>query len=605
MDIYNLNDLDTRLNIEAVRSSSTVAQDSMKFAITHSLRFLANCVLRPSNAKKFPTLVEKVHGRIIDAFPKCDPDKPVEEWSAFEEHVILASRGMLKSTIGAAWLTQAILCAPDMRALIISGKIDKSQSILDIARKPFLTNEVIRFLFPEWAIDDSSMTAEAFTTPRRNLEIDYRDPTLAVASFDSVKAGWHGDFVLLDDATNEQNSNNIENCEKTHGSYDETDELVEPGMSKRIFLGTKWHEEDLPAYIVKKGQEEFDKSGEQTCNLFVLPAWTLRTDGTVSEIDTRKEREKNGILTKDDVNLAWPEKLSARFLFKIYHKNREDFYKQYLLDASLETPKAFTEEVMNLQSVESAEWRKIPLHDRAVVIHWDMGSVWSKRQVIGETDYSCGIVACFQKSTQKCFVTQSVLAKFAKGEDMVSAIVKLYMQAMPIGQIIAHSAEDAVGVRNIDGYVTAMAKKECLIDFVPLNFILPQKGQSTVGNLKNVNIAMLASAMTGPINKATKKLEPGFVFLSKEMNHYDEIRAQFEKWSVDAKRRKDDGPDCIAQVWKHYRDVINSDAVQVMESDGPILSWEPEPPPEVYNPHADETGADAEYLESDTTHFFA
>src|ERR1700677_468162 len=340
MSIYNLDDLNFRLNIEDVRSKSEEDREWVRYSITHSLRFLANCVLRPSNAKKFPTLVEKVHGRIIDAFPKCDPDKPVEEWSAFEEHVILASRGMLKSTIGAAWLTQAILCAPDMRALIISGKIDKSQSILDIARKPFLTNEVLRFLFPDWAIDDDNMTAEEFTTPRRDPEVDYRDPTLAVASFDSVKAGWHGDFVLLDDATNEQNSNNLENCEKTHGSYDETDELVEPGMSKRIFLETKWHEEDLPAYIIKKGQEEFEKSGEQTCNLFVLPAWTLRMDGTVTEVDARREREKSGILTAEDVNLTWPEKLRARFLFKIYHKNREDFYKQYLLDASLETPKA-------------------------------------------------------------------------------------------------------------------------------------------------------------------------------------------------------------------------------------------------------------------------
>jgi hypothetical protein len=449
------------------------------------------------------------------------------------------------------------------------------------------------------------MTAEEFTTPRRNPEIDFRDPTLAVASFDSVKAGWHGDFVLLDDATNEQNSNNLENCEKTHGSYDETDELVEPGMSKRIFLGTKWHEEDLPAYIFKKAQEDFEKSGEQTCNLFVLPAWTLRTDGSVTEIDARKEREKNGILTAADVNLAWPEKLSARFLFKIYHKNRPDFYKQYLLDASLETPKAFTEEVMNLQSVERAEWwLKVPIHDRAVVIHWDMGSVWSKRREIGETDYSCGIVACFQKSTKKCYIAQATLAKFSKGEDMVNAIVNLYMHAMSVGPIIGHSAEDAVGIRNIADYVISAAKK-LDFDIMPLNFILPQKGQGSVGNLKNVNIAMLASAMTGPFNKETKKLEPGFVFLSKDINHYTEIRAQFEKWSVDAKRSKDDGPDCIAQIWKNYRDIINIDSVNVMQSEGPILSWDPEPPPEAPDPHADESNADLQYLDSDTTYFQA
>ncbi len=212
MDFNNLDTLNFRLSFEQIQSMTPQEQGIIREACQTSLRFFANCVLRPSNAKKFPTLVEKVHGKIIDAFPKCDPNKPIEEWSAFDEHVVLASRGMLKSTIGAAWLTQAILCAPDMRALIISGKIDKSQSILEVARKPFLTNMVVRFLFPEWAIDDSNLNAEEFTTPRRDPEIDYRDATLTVASFDSVKAGWHGEIVLLDDATNEQNSNNMENC---------------------------------------------------------------------------------------------------------------------------------------------------------------------------------------------------------------------------------------------------------------------------------------------------------------------------------------------------------------------------------------------------------
>ena len=112
-----------------------------------SLRFLANCILRPPNAKKMPSLVEKVHGRIIDSFLKPIPGTDWDEWSDLDEYVTLASRGMLKTTLGAAMLTQIILCCPDIRILIISGKMDKAESILALARDPFLSNEVLRFLF--------------------------------------------------------------------------------------------------------------------------------------------------------------------------------------------------------------------------------------------------------------------------------------------------------------------------------------------------------------------------------------------------------------------------------------------------------------------------
>ena len=572
----NLNDLNFRLTLPDVQKLSKEEQDGLRLRLCTDLRFLVNCVLRPSNSKKFPPLLEKVHGKIIDAFLVPDPRVDSGEWDTRDEFVVMASRGMLKSTIGAAFITQLILCAPDIRILIMSGKLEKAESILAIARKPFFSNQVIRFLFPEWAIEDEDIKQKEFTCPKRNPELDLRDPTLSLASFDSVKAGGHYEVVILDDATNEINSSNIENCEKTHGTYDDTDELIEP-EGYRIFLGTKWFDEDLPAYILRKGVEEKEKSGDDTVGYFVLPAWTLRTDGTPKEVDARNLREKNGTLIPEDVDITWPEKLSEKFLFRRYRKNRPDFYKQYLLDASLEdTPKSFSEEVLTRQIVPPAELALVPYHDRSVVVHWDLASAFTGRRPKSQTDYSCGVIAVFQNSTMKVWIAQAVLAHFNTGLDVSNALVQLYRSAEFFGPVVGHSIEDAMGVRYLEDQINAVVKQTAKPNDKPFKSITWELPNNEL-NAKNVRIAVLASAM-----------KSGHVYILSNVDYLDDVRAQFEKWTIDAKRRKDDAPDCVAQVWQYYRPLITPKYIDSLKPNGPILLWEPELPPEAPDPHAGE-----------------
>ena len=579
-------------------------QESIRRACLTNIRFLTNCVLRPRGVKKLPPLVEKVHGKILDSFLKPEPNKEWDEWSELDEFVTMASRGMLKSTLGAALLTQIILCCPDVRILIISGKMDKAETILAIARDPFLSNEVLRFLFPGFAIDIDAVTAETFTTPQRNPALLYRDPTIAIGSFDSVKTGGHHEVILFDDATNENNSNNIENCEKTHALYDACEPLIEPG-GYRLFLGTKWHSEDLPEYIMRNSENEKEKTGAPCAQLFILPAWTVRTDGTPKELTARETREKTGSLTPDDVIITWPEKQKAKFLFRLYNKNRADFYKQYLLDASLEQQASFSSEVMDRQITSPTDLNAIPIHDRAVVIHWDFASVWSGRRTKSENDYSCGIVAVFQKSTGKMWVVNAMLAHFVSGDEMAGAVIRLYQSAMSFGVIVGHSMEDAMGIRAVESSIIRVAQ-ETETPMMSINFILPQKGTKGGGNVKNSNIALLASAMRGPRNENTRQYERGTVFINSNIPFLEEIKMQFQKWSIDAKRRKDDGPDCIAQILKIYAPLIHADTVTTPEPYGPVLSWEPN---EFEKPAAPETGAsdaaDNDYLADDTVTFQA
>lgn len=554
--------LDFRLDLETVRKMTAEQQEEARIGCRYNLRFLINCVLRP-RSKKFPTLVENVHGKIIDAFLKPLPDKELEEWSDVEEFVVLASRGMLKSTIGTAFLTQMILCSPDVRILILSGKLEKAESILDVARKPFYSNEVLRFLFPEWAIAEGDLRVEEFVCPRRNPEIDFRDPTIAIGTFDSVKAGGHHEILLFDDATNEINSGTFENALKTHEAYDDTSPLVEPG-GYRLLLATKWQDEDLPEYIRKMGELETEKSGRITVSYFSLPGWTLKPTDDPREFDARARREKTGTLVPDDVILTWPEKLTANFLFPQYRKNRSDFYKQYLLDASIEQQKSFTPEILQRQFRGIEEMYAIPNHDRAVVVHWDFSSVFTGNRKKSETDFTCGIIGVFQRSTGKLFVAQVVMAHYNNADDVGAAMVSLYKEASHLGDVVGHSMEDSSGARNLESSIYRVASNshwESGKEMKPIYWLPPDKK----ANAKNIRISVLASAMKN-----------GFVVINANVSYINDLRSQFEKWSITAKNRKDDGPDCIAQIWQNYRSQISPNQIQSLAPDpnAPLLSWE-------------------------------
>jgi hypothetical protein len=93
------------------------------------------------------------------------------------------------------------------------------------------------------------------------------------------------------------------------------------------------------------------------------------------------------------------------------------------------------------------------------------------------------------------------------------------------------------------------------------------------------------------------------VFLSADLPYMSDIRSQFERWSIDAERRKDDAPDCAAQLWKHFKDKIYSVAVTAME-ENPLTTdgWDYER--EYVDQHADELiNADIASLAHDTAGF--
>lgn len=586
-DTSNLDQLAFTLKYDEVARAPERIKEWIRHECQTNLRFLVNCVLRPDTSKT-PPLLERVHGPIMDTFLRPVPGQRFDLWSPVKERVTLAFRGAMKTTIHAGFLTQVVLCEPDIRVLILSGKLAHAQTILQLASSPFANNEVLRLLFPQWGVSIDDLSKDKFISPKRNSALNLRDPTFAVATFDSVKAGGHYELVDFDDCTNEINCATPELVEKNEQHYDDTDPLVEPG-GYRHFFGTRWapDDSDLPEVIKRRGETYAeDNEGERNTVYFALPVWYVKTDGTPEEQKERADRDKRNTLKPSDVTLTWPEKLNARYLWPKYRNNPTRFNRQYLLRyAGGGVTESFTRDLLFQNTRPFHEGMPRP-HDRYLVIHWDLAGIYSGRSSRNASDYTCGLAGMFELSTRRLFIYDAVLEVFASSTEMARAIVSFYGRQLRVGNVGVCSIEDRTGARLLQGEIMSIAKAMQIP--AQVSYVL----QPSIAGIKNANIARLAGAV-----------RQSLVQFSTNLPNRDEIFRQFEKWAPTNKHQKDDAPDCAAQMWVQYSDSIFPGIVQIMQpSEATFFEPEPySPMDQEVDPHADEREyADFDLLNSMT-----
>lgn len=571
-----------RLVVEDVTGLTDPEKAALQRMCMSNLRFLTGCVLRPSS-RKFLDLKEEVHGRLVDSFLRPRDDLPYEQWSQVKERVSLAFRGALKSTIVGGFLTQVVLCDPNIRILILSGKLPHSKTILALGRQPFYSNQVLRALFPQFAIEERDLAGDQFVCPARDQELNLRDPTLGTATFDSVKAGGHYELLLFDDCTNEINCSTEEQVEKNEGHYDDTEGLVEPG-GYRHFLGTRWapNEKDLPEVIRIRGENYAkENNGEGNTSCECIPVWALKNPHDPSA----QERDRKNELKPDDVILAWPEKLTFSFLWPKYKANPQKFNGQYLLRFQPKIAvESFTEQLLDSCTRPFAEGMPKP-HDRFLVLNWDMGSVYTGRRPKTGYDYSCGLAGMFELSTRRLFFYDCVMEVFDSSTQAAEAIVGFYAKQARIAAVGVCRVEDAFGIRMLEGELISTAKKAN----VPLQIMWDPPDNFL--NAKSAGIAMIGGAM-----------RRGLVQFSATMPNKDKVFSQFINWKPvgSSSKRKDDGPDCAAQVWKRFAAQIFPNTVPSMQPSGQEWIPEMQEPPN-WDPRAEEReNADLELLQSMT-----
>lgn len=570
-----------RLILEDVTGLTDPEKAALQRMCMTDLRFLVSCVLKPAS-RRFLDFKEEVHGRLVDSFLKPRDDAPYDEWSPVKERVSLAFRGALKSTIVGAFLTQVVLCDPNIRVQVLSGKLPHAKTIMALGRQPFYSNQVLRALFPHFAIGNEAINSDQFTCPARDPELNLRDPTYSVATFDSVKAGGHYELLVFDDCTNEINCSTEEQVEKNEGHYDDTDGLVEPG-GYRHFFGTRWADDDtdLPQVIKKRGEEYFAQHGVKNTEYLEIPVWMLRKpyDPEVQARDMKNE------LRFDDVELTWPEKLGFSFLWPKYRAKPQKFNGQYLLRWQAKiAAESFSRALLDSCTRPYAEGMPKP-HDRFLVVNWDMGGVYTGKRTRAGYDGSTALAAMFELSTRRLFIYDSIMEVFNSSTDAAGAIVSFYARQMRIGPVGVCRIEDAFGVRMLEGELRETAKRAN----VPLQIFWDSP--ENIENAKNIRIAMLGGAV-----------RRGLVQFSSVLPNRDKIFGQFENWRPmkTGSKRKDDGPDCAAQIWKAFNQQIFPNTVPSLQSSGNEYAPEIHQSPD-YDPQSEEREcADIGWMQSMT-----
>jgi hypothetical protein len=348
------------------------------------LYFLAKEVLGYSK------MVPHVHQAICDTYLQKDPDIPLEDLSEIKTRMILAPRGCFKTSLSMADVIQLILCYPDVRILLLTGSQDLATRMVSELKSHFETNDKLRALFPEMcpAKDARWGSSDEFTVPARKGI--FREPTVSISTIASVKAGSHYDVIKCDDVQNEINSSTPDQCAKVVEAFDALGPLLNPGGFVDI-NGTRYKPWDLYGRLLERNAaaaREDEDSGEEVIpelKYTILAAWKFK-DG----IEPPRNEGGTWILTKDSVDLLFPEQLKFKYLYKQYRNNPVHFCCQYLNDplAAQTAERPFTEPIIRQHIIP---YHQIPLeHESEDFILWDLAGANPRKSA--DSDYCAGVV---------------------------------------------------------------------------------------------------------------------------------------------------------------------------------------------------------------------
>jgi hypothetical protein len=191
---------------------------------------------------------------------------------AHERGIILAPRGHAKTTLFLYRAARLIGASKGRRRLGILTAVDadaeaRSRAIRGLVEHPRFTE-----VFP-WAqagVEGRPWTDAAWSV--RGVDLG-KDHTCLAMSLGSVRAGPRLDELLADDPVGAQENATAAGRAKALETYlTVVDPMLAPG-GKRIFLGTRWHEDDIYAELIRKGWLELTRKAIQADGSALWPAY--------------------------------------------------------------------------------------------------------------------------------------------------------------------------------------------------------------------------------------------------------------------------------------------------------------------------------------------
>jgi hypothetical protein len=216
----------------------------------------------------------------------------------YKKRMILWSRGLFKTSAVVVDIVQTILNYPNARICFLTGgdKLAKRQlqRIKRVFEKP---TDLFMDLFPDFCLttvktkkvvsydkDENPVygtvdiqpkmgTAHDFIVPART-NYTFAEPTFAISTSRSVKAGSHYDKIYIDDLVNETNYKSVKALEKCYQDYIDICPLLEP-TGYIIMTGTRYSYGDTYERIQETAQQEERERGRTIWKFSIRDCWSM------------------------------------------------------------------------------------------------------------------------------------------------------------------------------------------------------------------------------------------------------------------------------------------------------------------------------------------
>lgn len=211
-----------------------------------------------------------------------------------KKRMILWPRGLFKTSSVIVEIVQTILNYPNVRICFLTGGDQLAKRQLARVKRVFeKPTPMFKWAFPEfctksvrnkkiadesdpraWSDELCKMgTAHEFTVPCRTNDT-FAEPTFAISTARSVKAGSHFDLIFIDDLVNEQNYRSTKSLEKCYQDYLDICPVLEPS-GFIIMTGTRYSFGDTYERIQDMAKQEEREIGRTIWKFSIRDCWSM------------------------------------------------------------------------------------------------------------------------------------------------------------------------------------------------------------------------------------------------------------------------------------------------------------------------------------------
>lgn len=204
-----------------------------------------------------------------------------------KKFMILWPRGLFKTSAVVVDMVQTIINYPNVRICFLSGSDPLAKRQLARVKRVFeKPTKRFRSLFPDFCLKsvENKKThkwedvpaklgnAHEFTVPCRTNDT-FAEPTFAISTAKSVKAGSHFDIIYIDDLVNDQNYHSVKALEKCYQDYLDICPLLDPA-GFIMMTGTRYSYGDTYERIQERAREEEKQLGRTIWNFSIRDCWS-------------------------------------------------------------------------------------------------------------------------------------------------------------------------------------------------------------------------------------------------------------------------------------------------------------------------------------------